>query len=154
MNTTCAVLGVDPGVRGGLAILRADGSVAHVLALRPDMGEREVVDQVVLAAHLLDAYGSNVCFFEKVGFKRGDGGKGSFTFGGIAKGLAWALMARGVNPRYVYPAMWQAALGCLTAGNKNVSKAKAQEMFPNEKITHAVADALLIAEYGRRRMAL
>jgi len=31
-----------------------------------------------------------------------------------------------------------------------VSKRKAQELFPAIKITHAIADALLIAEYGRR----
>jgi hypothetical protein len=39
---------------------------------------------------------------------------------------------------------------CLTKGDKNVSKARAQELFPALKITHATADALLIAEYGRR----
>ena len=45
---------------------------------------------------------------------------------------------------------WQKYLGCLTKGDKNVSKAKAQELFPDLKITHAIADSLLIAEYGRR----
>jgi hypothetical protein len=39
---------------------------------------------------------------------------------------------------------------CLTGGDKNISKRRAQELFPSLKITHAVADALLIAEYGRR----
>jgi len=51
----------------------------------------------------------------------------------------------------VYPMMWQAKMECLTGGNKNVSKHRAQELFPGVRITHAVADALLIAEYGRRR---
>jgi len=40
-------------------------------------------------------------------------------------------------------------LGCLSKGDKNVTKAKAQEQFPNIKVTHATADALLIALYGR-----
>jgi hypothetical protein len=31
-----------------------------------------------------------------------------------------------------------------------VSKRKAQELFPGIKVTHAIADALLIAEYNRR----
>jgi hypothetical protein len=38
----------------------------------------------------------------------------------------------------------------MTKGDKNVSKRKAQELFPQLKITHATADALLLAEFGRR----
>jgi hypothetical protein len=41
-------------------------------------------------------------------------------------------------------------MGCLTRGDKNVSKAKAQQLFPTMKITHAVADALLLAAYAQR----
>jgi len=43
-------------------------------------------------------------------------------------------------------------LECLTGGNKNVSKAKAKELFPGTKFTHTTADATLIAEFGRRRI--
>ncbi len=38
----------------------------------------------------------------------------------------------------------------LTKGDKNVSKRRAQELFPALKVTHAIADALLIAEFARR----
>jgi len=41
-------------------------------------------------------------------------------------------------------------MGCLTKGDKNVSKRRAQELFPALKVTHAIADALLIAEFARR----
>jgi hypothetical protein len=41
-------------------------------------------------------------------------------------------------------------MSCLTKGDKNVTKSRAQELFPEVKVTHAIADALLIAEYGRR----
>jgi hypothetical protein len=44
--------------------------------------------------------------------------------------------------------VWQKALGCLTKGDKNITKRKAQEMFPGIKVTHATADSLLIAHYG------
>jgi hypothetical protein len=33
---------------------------------------------------------------------------------------------------------------------KQRNKAKAEELFPGQRITHATADALLIAEYCRR----
>ena len=39
---------------------------------------------------------------------------------------------------------------CLTKGDKNVSKRKAQELFPGLKITHKIADALVLAKYGQR----
>ena len=35
-------------------------------------------------------------------------------------------------------------------GDKNVTKRRAQELFPGARVTHAVADALLLAEYCRR----
>jgi hypothetical protein len=38
----------------------------------------------------------------------------------------------------------------MSAGNKNVTKTRAAQLFPGVKMTHAIADALLIAEYGRR----
>jgi len=50
----------------------------------------------------------------------------------------------------VSPVKWQSALSCLTKGKKNVTKARAQQWFPKIKVTHGIADALLIAEYGRR----
>jgi hypothetical protein len=39
----------------------------------------------------------------------------------------------------------------MTKGDKNISKAKAQELFPDKKIIHATADALLIALYGTKQ---
>jgi hypothetical protein len=38
----------------------------------------------------------------------------------------------------------------MSKGDKNVTKRRAQQLFPQLKVTHAIADALLIAEYGRR----
>ena len=37
MSAAAAVIGVDPGVNGGLAVLRADGTCVHLRAFRPDM---------------------------------------------------------------------------------------------------------------------
>jgi hypothetical protein len=67
---------------------------------------------------------------------------------GFLRGL---LIAFKIPFETVRPAKWQRALGCLSHGDKNVTKAKAQELFPSIKCTHAISDALLIAEYGRRQ---
>lgn len=47
------------------------------------------------------------------------------------------------------PRVWQKIMGCLTGGDKNVSKARAQQLFPQIKVTHAIADSLLIASAAR-----
>ena len=62
-----------------------------------------------------------------------------------------ALIAAGIPFETVTPAKWQGAMGCRTKGDKNVTKRKAQDLFPGVKVTHAIADALLIAEWGRRQ---
>lgn len=118
------------------------------------MTERELVEEVILSVDLLKAYGSRACFMEKVGQIRGDSAQGAFTFGHIDGLLRGALYASGINPCSVYPQAWQAAMECPTGGQKNISKARAAGLFPGEKITHTIADSLLIAEYGRRRLSL
>ena len=50
----------------------------------------------------------------------------------------------------VTPQKWQKELGCLTTGDKTVSRAFARKMFPQLKISHWNADAMLIAEYAKR----
>lgn len=152
-----AILGVDPGVRGGLAVLTAEGRPVHVRALDPTMTELDLDCALRQAVDVLDHHWSRTCYFERVGFIRGDGGKGAFTFGKIVGLLRGGLRARGVEIHDVSPMIWQAKMECLTGGNKNVSKNRAIELFGpivnGQKITHATADALLISEYGRRMNA-
>lgn len=148
-----AVMGVDPGVSGGLAVLRGDGTLIYMRGFSGAMLHGELIDVMKCAIGLLKAQDSRECFMEKVGFIRGDGGKGAFTFGTINGLLRGCSLALNVTVHDVYPALWQSRLECLTGGNKNVSKRRALELFPGERITHAVADALLIAEYGRRTLA-
>ena len=78
------------------------------------------------------------------------GSTSAFSFGRGVGNLEMALTAAGIPFERVTPQKWQKALGCMTKGDKNVSKRKAQELFPQMKCTHATSDALLIMEYGRR----
>ena len=144
-------LGIDPGVRGGLAIVQADGRLVHFQAFDPQMTETEAVDSVNGALAILRQDLQGVVYMEKVGYMRGDGGKGAFTFGRIVGLIRGALITRGFDIHDVAPMMWQTKMECLTGGNKNVSKLRAQQLFPGFKITHAIADAILIAEYGRQQ---
>ena len=79
------------------------------------------------------------------------GSRSAFTFGRGYGNLEMALTAAGIPFARIRPQVWQKELGCLTKGDKNVSKRKAQELFPSMKVTHATADALLIAKYGTQQ---
>lgn len=158
-------MGMDPGTRGSLSILHADMRVLMTRAFAPEMTQKALVEIVREGANLLTAYGSHACFIEKVGYiggdgpkcpacgkkSGGDGGKGANTFGRVDGILRGAALALNLDLYEVSPMIWQARMECVSGGNKNVTKLRALELFPAEKITHATADGLLIAEYGRRR---
>jgi hypothetical protein len=80
----------------------------------------------------------------------GQGVSSSFKFGMSYGSLRMALIAHSIPFESVTPQAWQKSLHCLSGGDKNRTKARAQQLFPNQKVTHATADSLLIAEYIRR----
>ncbi len=147
-----AVLGVDPGLRGAIVLLCADGRLGGVWAFG-DLGMVfEMVDTVRAATTALRSAGGTEAYLEKVGYRPTDGGKGAFTFGKVTGVLHGALVAYGADVVEVAPQLWQTSMECLTHGDKNVSKRRAIELFPDApRITHATADALLIAAYGQAR---
>lgn len=151
-------MGVDPGVNGGVAVLRYDGSVAFVAGLNRAMTQGDAVGVVEAAKDVLLSHGGGLCFCEKVGAMPTDGRKGANTFGRIDGILRGAVLAR---PRIamtdVPPVIWQARMECMTQGNKEVSLRRARQLFPGafpakqlKGDALRIADALLIAEYGRR----
>ena len=140
-------LGVDPGKSGGVALVYADGSAE---AYPMPETERDVYD---LLAELRGRWlsPSPLAVLEFVRSSPQMGVTSAFTFGMGYGGLRMALLALHFRVVDVTPAKWQGALGCRSGGDKNKPKARAQALFPGvKKITHKVADALLIAEYGRR----
>jgi hypothetical protein len=85
-------------------------------------------------------------YIEKVHAHPNDSSKGAFAFGVNYGLLRMALVATEIPFETVSPGKWQRNMKCLSKGDKNVTKARAQELFPSIKVTHAIADALLIAE--------
>ena len=144
-----ATMGFDPGVGGGIAVLNSAGVPIFVEGFTRKMTEDEILHLVRAATISLLGAGGWECYAEKVGYIKGDGGKGSFTFGGAYRFVRAGLKMGGVKIYDVPPVLWQAKLECLTGGDKNVSKRRAIALFPGVKVTHAVADALLIALYGQ-----
>ena len=135
------IIGLDPGQSGGIAIL-AEGAapVAHKM---PET-ERDLYD-------LLAECRGAVAYLERVGPMPKQGLSSTWKFGQHYGSLRMALTALGIPFEAVAPGVWQRAMQCLSGGDKNVTKAAAQRLFPQLKITHAVADSLLLAAYGYRQ---
>lgn len=137
-------MGIDPGKSGAIAVI----GQTVVDFVRLDSTESDIAEFIQSWDVLYD--GECFAFLEKVSAMPKQGVSSTFKFGqsyGFCRGL---LIAHKIPFETVTPQKWQRKLGCLSRGDKNVTKAKAQELFPNEKIVHATADALLIAEYCRR----
>jgi Holliday junction resolvasome RuvABC endonuclease subunit len=87
---------------------------------------------------------------EKVSSSPQMGVVSAFSFGKSQGFLIGLLTAMKIPYHEVTPQKWQKAMGCMSGGDKNVTKHAAQKLWPHLKITHRDADARLIAEYGRR----
>lgn len=137
-------VGIDPGANGGVAGLRL-GSHLPVVACKMPETERDLFELftwITVHAHF--------CMIEQVHAHPKQGVSSMFKFGQNYGFLRGMLVANRIPFEEVTPQKWMGLLGCLNKGDKNVTKQKAQQLFPEVKITHAIADALLIAEYCRR----
>jgi len=142
------VFGIDPGQSGAIsAIWLSDGVPANTI--------HKLTETETDAREFLEGFDLEGSFavIERVHSMPKQGVSSSFKFGqsyGFLRGLLIGLKIpfREVNPR-----QWQRAMSCLSKGKKNVTKARAQQLWPNIKFTHATADSMLIAEYGRLNIA-
>ena len=138
------IMGIDPGNKGGMAIVTSISEYECYGFATRTMPE---------IAKLIEEKSKDVdmVFLEKVWSRKGQGVKSTFTFGDNFGNLKGILNTLNIKYELVTPQTWQKKLNCLTKGDKKVSKEKAQQLFPKiKKITDQTADALLIAEYGRR----
>jgi crossover junction endodeoxyribonuclease RuvC len=139
------IIGIDPGCNGSAVLIRADGSVDCVCFNKITQADISETLAEWREGETVFAYIENVHSMPKQGVAS------SFKFGVGFGFLQGVLVTLKIPFEFVTPQTWQKALSCQNKGDKNVTKQKAQQLFPNEKITHANADGLLIAEYGRRK---
>ena len=150
-------LGIDPGASGGIAIVSGKES----LTLPMPETENDLWEWFNCRRPTVHTPRVFACIEQVGGHVGGEGQPGSamFKFGMGYGGLRMALVAAGIPFEAVTPQRWQKAMGVTPRDHKrketktsfkNRLKARAQQLFPSQKITLATADALLIAEYCRR----
>ena len=137
------IIGIDPGKNGGIAWI-TDGKVC---AEKMPETMQDLFDLLSEIAR----EGPCRAYLEQVASSPQMGVVSAFSFGNGFGHLEMALTANAIPFERIRPQAWQKALGCLTKGDKNVTKRRAQELFPDCRVTHSIADALLIARYGQTK---
>ena len=147
------VIGIDPGKNGAIAwIANGKPCVEKMPETLQDLWELiDTLSLQLVSPHYQVVTGSIKAYIEQVSSSPQMGVKSAFTFGNGFGHLEMALTAAGIPFERVRPQAWQKTMGCMSKGDKNVTKARAQELFPSLKITHSTADALLIASYGTKQ---
>lgn len=138
-------IGIDPGQSGSLSFHPESGNA---------WAEKMPETDSDLLGLLMDLRGCTeydmVAMLEQVASRPGQSSVATFKFGEGYGKLQMALCAAGIPFQRVTPQKWQKDLQCLTKGDKNVSKRRAQELFPHIRVTHNLADGLLIGLYCKR----
>lgn len=154
MANEATIIGIDPGLSGGIAFIWKD---CNRDTYKMPATESDLYDLLNTASGF---EGPVMAYVEKVNAGPKMGSSASFKFGQNVGAIRMACIAACIPLEYVSPQKWQKEFGLIVKGRglgqgdtdkKNRNKARAQELFPELKITHAIADALLIAEYGRRQ---
>lgn len=146
-------MGIDPGQNGGIAVVQDDGTLVAVYKMPATEAD------VYLKIKTLAKASIRLAIIEKVHSMPNQGVSSTFKFGVGYGGLRMALVANQIAFDEAVPRTWQKALGVPARNTKTETKndhkkkllAKAQQLFPTEDITLATADAILIAEYCRRK---
>lgn len=147
------IFGIDPGKSGAIA------AIAFCWNETISLNNTEHDISEWLDDHVQKNRDDCFAYLERVSAMPKQGVSSTFKFGqsfGFVRGL---LVAHRVPFEMVDAGKWQREfglrfpkkLGLSKTQKKNRHKAKAQELWPKLKITHANADALLLAEYGRRK---
>lgn len=156
-------LGIDPGLSGALAVLDADGLLVDLVSMptEPHGKSRRVSGRELRA--FLDGTAERtgrtiaLCMLEQVASRPGQGAPSIFTFGRAFGAVESVLSALAVPTDYATPQTWKRAFG-LTS-DKAESIRKACDLIPGlvawptprSRLTHDRAEAVLLAEFGRRR---
>ena len=120
-------IGIDAGKNGGIAWIQ-DGKAC--VEKMPDTLQDlwELIEGIRYFDHPQNP--NCKAYLEQIHSSPQMGVVSAFTFGNGFGHLEMALTAAGIPFERVRPQVWQKAMGCMTKGDKNVSKRKAQELFP------------------------
>lgn len=150
-------LGIDPGMKGGLAIVAGEGALCTYIR----MPENPLSIVRHIRGKMLDTDGKIVAIIEKAQAMPKQGVSSMFSYGQGYGFLLGALTTLDIPYHEVRPAEWKKTMleGVADKKDKGASILACERIFPSvELIPHGckkphdgIAEAILIAEYGRRK---
>lgn len=135
-------LGIDPGKSGSIAFIHNETA----WTIPTDSTHRDLLDAITDAQSIAPI---RLGVIERVSATPQMGTVSAFSFGQSYGALEMLLTCCFIKFERISPVTWQNAMKCRTGGDKNISKRRAQELFPAVKVTHKNADALLLASFAR-----
>ena len=160
------IIGIDPGNEGAIATLSNRPARVRMMPTLKETKSRRVYDEQKIRQFLEQRKKAiQHVFIEKVGVRPGEGAVGAMSFGtgyGILRGICIGLH---IPYTLVLPASWKRTI--CKGMNTDVKKSKqasiiiAKRLWPDISLlptprckneSDGMADALCIAEYGRRTL--
>ena len=163
---TNTFIGIDPGITGAIASISLDGTIKFIDCPTTTTTSKAAgksksktkLNPTLMATELSQLVNPNsIIIIENIHAMPGQGVASMFNFGmgyGIWLGIIAAL---NIPVELITPQAWKKYFG-LIGTNKDASREKALQLFPSQsqelklKKHHGRADALLLAEYLRRRL--
>lgn len=160
---TC--IGIDPGLSGAIAVITPTFYAVHdIPTLEVKSGKKcrhryNVSEIVKMLTQIRGGSRSIEVWLEEVHSMPGQGVTSMFSMGrglGMYEGIVSALS---MQLNYISPVTWKKKMLDGQGKEKDASVYKAQQLFPlaqlvtpRGRLLDGRAEALLIAEYGRRQM--
>jgi crossover junction endodeoxyribonuclease RuvC len=145
------VAGIDPGLRGALAVLNESGVV-----LVEDLPTYRLPGGKLDLATLLCAHAIDHVVIEQVAARPGQGTVSMFRFGFCAGAISGLVAGLQLPYTLVLPKTWQRAVGIGPSPDQ--ARQRAAQLYPqsasqlSRKRDGGRADAILIARHGLRLM--
>ncbi len=154
------VMGIDPGKRGAIATINLKTKKANFWLLSAVLENRDTPFGEIVAKYEVQRV-----YMEKAQSRPGQSCSAMFNYGvgyGVLQGIIRTLR---LGLELVPPQTWTKEMhkGCSGKDAKEKSKNAALQLFPGQdfrasprcvQLHDGLIDALLIAEYGRRRYGL
>lgn len=159
------IIGIDPGLSGGIAFYRPGELYTYVTpTLQKEFTKsgkkrkRKIMD-LHSVIDIIHSHPADIAFLEEISAMPGQGVTGMFRFGQNLGQWEMGLISAGLEVVYVRPQKWKKFYGL--SRNKQESFDEARKLFPNnheefkrKTVDEGRVEAALIAAYGSNYMKI
>lgn len=160
------LIGIDPGIRGAVALLTANGRVAvHDMPARPKQGNGKIRNEIdpkalqALLRRLVPADEAGLVVMENLNTFAGGSVQSMGSLEATKAVITTVCELSGFDVEFVSPKTWQGFYGIKRTASEDTKAQSlriARQLFGNEfcplRKHDGRADALLIARYAQRNM--